>query len=99
MRTARLKKKKKKKSIFSPDSRLFALPGCKPVSYSRVVFHYWAEHQQREAQVMLVSTGKATEGLAGWRANTHYKGKQQEPMSLTPRGEAEELRSGPALLT
>lgn len=48
---------------------------------------------------MLVSTGKAMEGLAGWRANTHYKGKQQEPMGLTPRGEAEELRSGPALLT
>lgn len=69
---------KKKIHILSPDSRLFALPGCKPVSYCRVGFHYWAEHQQREAQ-------KAMEGSAGWRADTDYKGEEPEPMGLTLR--------------
>lgn len=48
---------------------------------------------------MLVTTGKAMEGLAGWRADADHKGEQRELMGLTLRQEAGELRSGPALLT
>jgi len=41
-----------------------------------------------EAQVMLVSTGKAVEGLAVLRADADHKGEEQEPMGLMLRQEA-----------
>lgn len=90
--------KNKKTPFWVLAAGILLWPGCRLVPYSRVYCHYWDEHQQRKTQVILVSTGKAMEGLAGWRADTHRKGEQQEPMALTLRWEAGELPSGPGHL-